>query len=197
MRTFHRIAAIFLLAFIIAHLGNHVAAALGPKTFNAYLATARAFYRHPVIEPVLIALFFVQAFTGFNLIIGSFHRVVKRSFSAWLELISIVVFVFFIAIHLSAIAVTRFYFEMQTDFYWVAELFRKSTLQPYIIGFHFLGVVAIAIHAGIGLKFTFRSIGLEKEGDWAAIIMIMSGIIVAALAVAAYSGALYSIDLNN
>ena len=197
MRTFHQISAIFLLAFIVTHLGNHIAAAFGPKTFNAYLSAVRPFYRHPVVEPALIALFLIQAFTGSNLIIGSFRRDEKRSLGGWLELFFIVVFTIFIIIHLSAIAVTRFHFEMQTDFYWVAELFRASALQPFILSVHFLGVVAVAVHVGIGLKYMFRSIGLEKPGDWAAMIFIILGVVTATLAVAAYSGALYSIDLNN
>ena len=80
MRAFHRVSAIFLLAFIFVHIGNHVAAAFGIQTYNAYLATARTYYRHAWVEPVLMLLIIFQAVTGFNLLIHSFLEGKKRSF---------------------------------------------------------------------------------------------------------------------
>ena len=196
MKTLHRIAALLLLLFVLVHIGNHVAAAIGPKTYNAYLATARIVYRNPIVEPLLIALIGAQAITGFSLIIKSFQRDEKRSLASWFEIFSAVGFVIFIIIHLSAIAVTRFYFEVQTDFYWVAEMFRAGALQPFIIGFHFLGIMTVTIHAGIGLKYMFDGIGLGKIGRTAAVTLIVAGFAASVIALSAYSGQFYPIELN-
>ena len=196
MKTLHRITAILLLLFILAHIGNHVAAAFGPKTYNSYLATVRIVYRNPIIEPLLITLVGIQMISGFNLIIKSFQRDAKRSLLSWLEFFSAIVFVLFIVIHLSAIAVTRFYFEIQTDFYWVAEMFRAGALQPYIIGFHFLGIMAVTVHSGIGIKYLFDAMGLGKNGRTVAVSIIAVGLGASIIAIAAYSGKLYPIELN-
>jgi|GEM_PF-5930913 len=197
MKTLHRIIAVLLLFFIIAHIGNHVAAAFGIKTYNAYLSTVRIIYRHPIVEMFLIILIGLQTMTGFNLVVTSFQRAEKKSLISWLEILSAVVFVLFIVIHLTAIAVTRFYFEMQTDFYWVAEMFRAGPLQPYIMGFHFLGVVAVTTHASIGLKYMFEAMGCEGCGHILAVLFILTGLISAAIAVGAYGGVFQPIALGD
>ena len=53
---------------------------------------------------------------------------------------------------------------MQTDFYWIADMFRESRLRPYIMAFYFLGIASIAVHAGIGVKYLLRALGLNKIG---------------------------------
>ena len=196
MKTLHRIIAIGLLFFVLAHVGNHLVAAIGIREHQAYMSVVRLIYRHPIVEPLLISAIFVQAITGGALIMAAAKRPERRSLLSWLELVSAGIFVIFIVVHLSAIVVTRFYFEMQTDFYWVADLFRESRLQPYIIGFHFLGVVAVMTHAGVGLKYMFEALRLPGFGRLLAMVFIVLGTAIAAIAIAAYSGAFYEIDLN-
>lgn len=196
MKTLHRIFAVFLLIFIIVHLGNHAAAAFGIDQFNTYISTVRVYYKHPIVEPTLITLIIAQGFTGVWLTITSFQRPEKRSIISWIELLSAWVFLFFIIIHLTAIAVTRYYFEMQTDFYWAATMMRETRLQPYIIGFHFLGVAAVSIHTGIGVKYLFGAIGAASIGRILGIMLAIAGIAAGTIGIAAYTGVFYPIVLD-
>ncbi|NJM35123.1 MAG: hypothetical protein HC850_10920 [Rhodomicrobium sp.] len=120
MKNLHRASALILSVFVAAHIGNHVAGVFGLEVYFRYLTAVRQIYRHPIGEPILIGLIFIQMITGLAITIAAYHRREKRKLLSWVEIVAAWLFFLFITIHLASIAVTRFYFEMETDFLWVA-----------------------------------------------------------------------------
>ncbi|MCB2114068.1 MAG: hypothetical protein R3C42_05350 [Parvularculaceae bacterium] len=192
MKILHRISALLILLFIIAHVANHVSAVFGVETYQAFAATLRKVYRSEIGEPLLIALLGVQLISGAALALASSKREGPRPLLSAVELIAAGLFAAFILIHLTAIAMTRYYFGVQTDFFWIAELFRPGPLRAYIVAFHFIGIVAVMTHVGVGAYYFCRSLGAPAFGRRLGYLFAISGVLSAAVAVAAYSGAFFN-----
>jgi len=148
----------------------------------------RQIYRHPIGEPILIGLIIIQMITGLAITVGAFQRRERRKLLSWVEIVAAWLFFMFITIHLVSIAVTRSYFEMETDFLWVATMMRPSPLQPFVIAFHFLGIVVVTTHMGIGFRYLLTAIGLPRMGNVVAAVIASAGVIAATVAIIAYTG---------
>jgi len=188
MKNLHRASALVLSVFVAAHIGNHVAGAFGLETYFRYLTAVRQVYRHPIGEPILIGLIIIQMITGLAITVSAFQRRERRKLVSWIEVVAAWLFFLFITIHLASIAVTRFYFEMETDFLWVATMMRPSPLQPFVIAFHFLGIVVVTTHMGIGFRFLLTAIGFRRIGNVVAALIAGAGFIAATIAIVAYTG---------
>ncbi|GJL93270.1 hypothetical protein [Hyphococcus sp.] len=188
MKHLHRAAALILSVFVLAHIGNHVAGVFSLEVYFRYLTAVRQIYRHPIGEPILIGLIIIQMITGLAITVGAFQRRERRKLHSWIEIIAAWLFFLFITIHLASIAVTRFYFEMETDFLWVATMMRPSLLQPYIIAFHFLGIVVVTTHMGIGFRYLLTAIGLPRLGSVVAALIASAGLVAATIAIIVYTG---------
>lgn len=188
MKNLHRVSALILSVFVAAHIGNHVAGVFGLEAYFRYLTAVRQIYRHSLGEPILIGLFIIQMFTGLAITIAAFQRREEPKLLSWIEIIAAWLFFLFITIHLATIAVTRFYFDMETDFLWVATMTRPSALQPYIIAFHFLGIVVVTTHMGIGFRYLLTAIGLSRTGNVVAAFIAAAGFVAATIAIIAYTG---------
>ena len=66
-RVLHGISGGVLLAYLLFHIGNHLFGLEGAAVHAAVMKAGRHVYRAPLIEPILIALFILQVFTGFRL----------------------------------------------------------------------------------------------------------------------------------
>lgn len=188
MKNLHRASALILSVFVLAHVGNHVAGVFGLETYFRYLTAVRQVYRHPIGEPILIGLIIIQMITGLAITVSAFQRRERRKLVSWIEVVAAWLFFLFITIHLASIAVTRFYFEMETDFLWVATMMRPSPLQPFVIAFHFLGIVVVTTHMGIGFRFLLTAIGLRRIGNVVAALIAGAGFIAATIAIGVYTG---------
>ncbi|MGD9800207.1 MAG: hypothetical protein AB7F91_00830 [Parvularculaceae bacterium] len=188
MKNLHRASALVLSVFLAAHIGNHIVGVFGLETYFRYLTAVRQVYRHPIGEPILIGLIIIQMITGLAITVSAFQRRERRKLLSWIEIVAAWMFFVFITIHLASIAVTRFYFDMETDFLWVATMMRPSPLQPYIIAFHFLGIVVVTTHMGIGFRFLLTAIGLRRIGNLIATFIAGAGFIAATIAIIVYTG---------
>jgi hypothetical protein len=61
------VAAIILLTFLIVHLGTHIVGLLGSQVHIAITEILRLWYRANLVEPILVALFVFQVFSGARL----------------------------------------------------------------------------------------------------------------------------------
>ena len=65
LRIMHGIgAALLLLGYVAIHLSNHLAGLWGAETHLALMDVLRRWYRHPLVEPVLVLLVLAQLGTG-------------------------------------------------------------------------------------------------------------------------------------
>jgi len=146
----HGLTAAAILLFVVAHLINHLAGLLGGDAHVAVMHTLRTIYRHPVVEPVLLAAVAFQIATGGALLRRARARSTGR-FDA-LQAATGVYLMLFLLSHTSA--VLRAHLRgVDTNWAWLSggELLTdpwSARLVPY----YFLAVVAFGVHGACGLR---------------------------------------------
>jgi hypothetical protein len=176
----HGIVALPIVAFALAHLANHLSGAAGGAAHLAVMGALRRVYRHPYVEPVLLACIGLQVIGGLVLVGRRLARratpieTVQSASGAYLAL--------FFASHLTAVLRARSR-GVETDWHWLTEsdLFRdpwSARLVPYYV----LAVIAIASHLACAVRAVAIGHGARRDG-WGWLLAAAAGIGAAASAV--------------
>ena len=202
MRKIHKINAIILMVFAALHIGNHMFLVAGPDVYNKAQDVVNNIYRLPIIEPLLIFSICLQAIIGIILVIRSLRQKPKRPFwqrDFWekLQIISGLVFFWFIAEHIWALALVRWFTELKTNFYWPASVMNDAPFVYYFTPYYFFGVLALFAHIGIGLRYWAQDKGREKLGNIIGFSALILGCICGLIIVLSLSGVFYDIILPN
>lgn len=105
MRTFHRLSACVLAAYILLHLGNHLVALAGAHAHIAYMEAIRPLYRHAVVEPVLLACVLFQCGSGIWMVLQQWEK--RYGLVAWLQAGSGIYLALFLLFHVGAVLFGR------------------------------------------------------------------------------------------
>lgn len=202
MRKFHKTNAMILIVFAALHIGNHMFLVAGPQVYNKVQDVVNNIYRLPVIEPLLIFFICSQAFIGLFLVIRSLRQKPKRPFwrrDFWekVQIISGLVFFYFIAEHLWALGLVRWFTTLKTDFYWPASVMNDAPFVYYFTPYYFLGVLALFTHIGIGLRYGALDAGRGKLGNAIAFTAMIIGALCGLVIVLSLAGVFYNIHLSD
>jgi succinate dehydrogenase/fumarate reductase cytochrome b subunit len=151
----HGVSAAVIVAFAVPHLVNHLAGLLGGDAHIAMMTALRRVYRHPAIEPVLLAAAAFQVGSGAWLL----RRKLARA-EGWLDALQTTSGAYLLAFllsHVSAALRARLLRGVDPNWNWLSggELLTDPwsvRLAPY----YFLAVIALGIHAGCGLCAVLR-----------------------------------------
>jgi len=184
LTTLHRLLGLVLIAFIAAHLGNHIALFWGVEQHLAIQESLRKSYRHPALETILLAGFASQLFLGLRLLM---KRGWPRRFWPRLQLLSGVSLTLFLVQHIGAALYTRaFRPGIDTNIYWAASVVSQTPLALYFAPYYALGVSAVFVHIAAFVALKNRRLRLA----WAICIL---GALFSIVLVMALSGAFYAI----
>ena len=103
---------------------NHVVGLAGQIEHIAFMNAVRPFYRNPVAEPTLLALFATQATTGASLAIERWRE--RRGIVAWAQAITGLYLAGFLLIHVSSVVLGRVALGLDTDFRFAAAGFHVA-----------------------------------------------------------------------
>lgn len=189
LRIFHGATAALLLVFVAFHLGNHLAALLGPDVHARIMQAGRAVYRSGIVEPVLVALLLVQVMTGGRLAWswtasgGGFHRTVQIGSGVYLAA--------FIVTHLdSALVSARWVRDIPTDWAWASgapEGLLNDAWNIRLLPHYAFGVIFVLMHLTSALRVLLMAHGVSERvanAVWIAgaiVATALAGAIVAAL----------------
>lgn len=190
----HRALALALCLFAVPHLMGHLAGLWGQAAFDAVQAALRPHYRNALVEPALFAVALGQLGLGLWLMVRRGRRGLRGRLLRW-QTLNGGVFALFLAQHLSALALARWGFGLDTTFWWPASVASTWPFTLYFWPYYLLGVLAFVLHAGIGLALVLRRAGKARAGRaviWAAALG-GSGLALAILL--GISGLLRPIDL--
>jgi hypothetical protein len=148
IRNVHRVVAVVLLAFIIPHIGNHLAALGGVATHIAVMDVLRTAYRQPAIEALLVLAFAVQMGLGLWLVRNSRGM---SGFVAKAQRYSALYLVFFLLVHVSAVFLGRGAYGLDTNFYFAATGDHVPWAVLFFVPYYFLAVLAVFTHIGCAL----------------------------------------------
>lgn len=153
----HRLAATALALFLAAHLTGHLFAAAGPAAHARALGAVQWIYRHPLIEPLLIAALLFQVGLGLRL---AWRRWREPGKSGWarLQLASGLYLAYFIINHSAAALYTRHIAGLDTNFWWVSGPLQHPLMKGYFYPYYALAVIALGTHIGAVLHFRGREV---------------------------------------
>jgi hypothetical protein len=173
-RRLHRAAGGVLGVFVAVHVANHLAALAGVGAHERFMEHARAVYRQPVVEAVLLACAVLQAATGLRMLWTGRQR--RRGTLAWLQAASGAYIALFLAIHVGAVLAGRIVGGLDTNFYFAAAGLHVWPFVLFFVPYYFLAVAAVFVHVGCAL----RRGGIVVAG-FAAAGVVVAGVIVATL----------------
>jgi succinate dehydrogenase/fumarate reductase cytochrome b subunit len=192
IRSIHRLSALVLGAFLALHMANHAVGLAGQAEHMRFMAAVRPFYRHALVEPVLLALLLVQISSGLAMALRRWRE--SADWVARLQIISGIYVALFIANHVIAVLAGRWALGLDTDFRFAAAGMHVPPFPWFFLPYYWLGVAAIFSHAGCAMHWALfdRNITLARGVLW---ISILAGVALATAIVAALAGVLYPVNI--
>jgi len=186
LTALHRLLGLSLVVFILAHFANHAALFWGLEHHLAMQDALRKVYRHPFVEPLLLAGVATQLFMGARLLS---KRRWPRRFWPRLQWASGLILLLFLIQHVGAALYTRAAWpNVDTNVYWAASVVSETYSALYFAPYYTLGVAAFFVHisAFLALKLRCRRV---------AYFLCIFGVVFSVSLVMALSGLFFAIDL--
>lgn len=144
LRAAHRASAVPLLAFAALHLANHLLALRGVAAHIGFMEAARAIYRLPLVEVLLLACVGIQMASGAGF--AWLGRHTRRGFFAWTHAVSGIFLAAFLAIHVTAVLFARAWLGLDTNFHFAAAGLHTPPNHLFFAPYYFVAVSALAVH---------------------------------------------------
>jgi succinate dehydrogenase/fumarate reductase cytochrome b subunit len=192
LRTVHRGSAIFIAAFALAHLANHLAALSSIAAHLAVMETLRTVYRNGLIETMLLASVTVQVFTGLWLVLRGWKQ--REGRMAWLQAASGAYLAFFLLVHVGAVLFGRSVLDLDTNFYFAAAGFFVPPYHYFFAPYYFFAVMALFTHLGCAAYWQFEARSPAARSLAVALPAAVGGVI-ALLIVLSLAGMLRQVDM--
>ena len=182
VRKLHRIGAVLVGLFVLAHLANHLAALGGIGAHLRFMEAARLIYRQPLVELALLLAVVAQAGSGLRLLAAGWRR--RTGWLARLQAGSGGYLALFLLIHVAAVLFGRAVLDLDTNVHFAAAGLQVWPYQVFFVSYYFLAVLALFTHLGCALA---RRAGPSPGRRLAAVALpaclgaVLSGIVVAAL----------------
>ncbi len=142
-RRLHRSLALVLGLFLALHLGNHLAGLSGQDSHGAVQDALQRVYRHPLVEPLLLAAVALQAGLGLSLLVR------RRRWT--LQTVSGIYLAGFVVIHVGAVLTGRMQ-GVDTNLAFAAAGLHAQAPWPQVFALYYgLGVLAVAAHLSVPL----------------------------------------------
>lgn len=190
LRRVHRISAMFIAAFALVHIANHLASLWSIAAHIAFMDAVRTVIRQPVVESILLACVSLQALTGLWLFAHRWRQ--RRGKVAWLQALSGAYLAFFLLVHVAAILFGRAALKLDTNFYYAAAGFHVAPFQFFFAPYYFFAVLALFTHVGCAVYRRARS---PSARMLALTVPVAAGAVAALLIVLSLAGMLQPVDI--
>ena len=138
----------------MVHVANHLAGLAGAAAHIAFMQAARAVYRQPAAEALLLACVAFQSLSGLWLAVV--RRKERRSFVAWAQAASGAYLAFFLLIHVGAVMAGRFALGLDTNFYFAAAGLHVRPYACFFVPYYGLAVLAVFAHLACAARARVR-----------------------------------------
>lgn len=192
VRNFHALSAAAISSYLILHLTNHVWGLFGAQHHIAFMSLARAFYRNPVVEIVLLGLLLFQLATGIFMVVSGWKS--RRGIVAWLQAVSGIYLAFFLLNHTAAVLWAREQLNLDTNFYFAAAGFHVSLWPLFFAPYYALAVVALFTHVGCATYWKLSAKRSRNAANWLT-GFIGAGVVLGLKIVGAMAGLLFPVEI--
>lgn len=187
-RRWHRLTAVPVGAFVLAHLANHLAALAGAEAHVGLMDALRAVYRAPLVEGVLFAALAAHGLSGLRLL-----RVRTGPWGA--RRISGACLLLFLPVHVAGVLVARHVFGLETDFRFAASGLHTDGVRAFFGAYCLIAVVALTTHLGCALARRLPGVRHRSARRLVVGLATTAGIVAGVAVVAALSGAFYPVTV--
>ncbi|HLK47312.1 MAG TPA: hypothetical protein VKT49_04205 [Bryobacteraceae bacterium] len=153
----HRVSAMLLVVFGVAHVGNHLAALDSLQAHVTVQNMLRAVYRQPAIEVLIVIAALVQVGSGW--LIVSRARLQRANGLRNLQVLAGAFLGMFFLSHLTGVFSGRLLQNVDTTFAWATSgsggVLTKS---PAFLPYYSLAVLAFLVHAALAARWTFSGV---------------------------------------
>lgn len=163
LRRLHRASAAMLIAFAGLHLANHLAALAGADAHLAFMDIARAVYRHPLVEPLLIGGVLWQAASGAVLLQRGRGRLPR-----W-QVLSGACLGYFLIAHVGSVLLARSVLALDTNLHFAAASLQVPPWPVFFAPYYLLAVVALFVHVGCAWSRRLARPARAAVPAWAAL----------------------------
>lgn len=147
-RRLHRAGGCLLALYATAHLGNHLVALAGVAAHQHAMEALRLFYRHPLVEPLLLLIVLTQVASGARGAWQALHGGRPMHPVAHAQALSGLVLGSFVLIHTCAVLAGRWVLQLDTNFYFAAAGMHVPPYGWFFVPYYFAGVAALGMHLG-------------------------------------------------
>ena len=192
LRSLHKTSAIAVAAFACLHLANHLVSLAGVPEHIAFMKSARAIYRQPAVEAVLLFCVAFQVGSGLWLVLRGWRQ--RQGAVAWLQAISGAVLAGFLLIHVGAVLYARGVLDLDTNFYFSAAGFYVPPYPFFFVPYYFLAVLALFTHIGCAAFWHWQGAPLAARRLVLALPMLV-GTVVSSLLVLSLAGKIQPVEV--
>jgi hypothetical protein len=143
IKRIHYISGLIITIFIGLHLFNHAYGIFGADKHIELMNTLRVFYRNVLVECVLLCCVILQIYSGLKLF--WVNRKTATTLFNRLHIWTGLYLAIFLVIHLGAVLAGRFYFHLDTNYY-----FGVAGLNSFPLNLFFIPYYALAIFSFFG-----------------------------------------------
>jgi hypothetical protein len=193
LRVVHGVAAaLIVVAFLIAHFGNHLMALSGTQAHTDAQAALRLWYRSYLIEPMIVALFLFQVASGVTL--ASIYQFAQGDRFRTLQVATGIGVMAFLLAHMTVLLiVARWQLNLDTNWNFATSVRTGGLLgnanNARQVPYYLFAVMAVVAHLACGLRIVLLGHGWRVATvNRLAIGMMCGGVIVAAAIMAAMLG---------
>lgn len=193
LRVMHGAAAVLIVvAFLIAHFGNHLVALVGTQVHVAVQDVLRLWYRSYVIEPVIVALFLFQVGSGLTL--AFIYRFAQGDRFRTLQVATGIGILAFLLAHMTVLLLfARWQLNLDTNWNFATSARTGGLLgnanNARQVPYYLFAVMATVAHLACGLRIVLLGHGWRVAVvNKLAIGIICGGAMVAAAIISAMLG---------
>jgi len=176
IKKIHYLSGLIITIFIGFHLFNHIVSVFGAAYHIDIMDKLRIFYRHPVLEFILLAAVFLQIISGVRLFFSK--RKMVNSFFEKLQIWTGLYLAFFLLMHVGAVMMGRFVLALDTNFYFGVAGLNTFPFYLFFVPYYGLAILSFfghvaAIHSQ-KMKQTILGITVEQQARF----ILLKGVIV-------------------
>ncbi|MBS1555039.1 MAG: hypothetical protein JSU09_08940 [Bacteroidetes bacterium] len=172
LKRLHFFSGLTIAVFIALHLFNHGYSIVGANKHIELMTTLRLFYRHIVVESILLIAIGIQIYSGLKLFNAKRHS--ANTFFEKLHVWTGLNLAFFFVIHLSAVFAGRFILRLDTNFYFGVAGLNSFPANLFFIPYYALAILSFFGHVAAihSQKMTKQIVGLTPHAQ-ARLILIL------------------------
>jgi len=186
MKKVHYYSGLFISVFIVLHFGNHLFALVSPERHIEVMEMVRLVYRNIIFEILLIGACITQIIAGISLYRNKKQHITDN-FDR-LHIYSGLYLAFFLTVHPIAIFAGRYYFEVDTNFWFGAMVVNLFPLVLFYAPYYFLGIFAFFAHVACIHRQKVKALGWQVSADRHATLIMVVGTIIGVLILAGFTG---------